>query len=94
MAYLELDKVSYSYPNGYQALREVSLSCELGEAVAIIGRNGAGKTTMVKLMNGLLKPTHGRVMVDGTATNTAAMATRCRCPPESSSGLASAMSPR
>lgn len=69
MAYLELDKVSYSYPNGYQALREVSLSCELGEAVAIIGRNGAGKTTMVKLMNGLLKPTHGRVMVDGTATD-------------------------
>lgn len=68
MAYLELNDVTFAYPNGFTAIEHVSMSFELGEAVAIIGQNGAGKTTTVKLMNGLLKPTQGTVTVDGEPT--------------------------
>ncbi|QSR13551.1 energy-coupling factor ABC transporter ATP-binding protein [Lactococcus sp. LG606] len=68
MSYLELKNVSYSYPNGFEAIKNVDLSFERGEPVAIIGQNGAGKTTTVKLMNGLLKPTQGHVYVDGKLT--------------------------
>ncbi|KAF1299384.1 ABC transporter ATP-binding protein [Enterococcus sp. JM4C] len=68
MSFLKLEAVSYSYPNGFEATRDVSLSFELGEAVAIIGQNGAGKTTTVKLMNGLLRPTKGEVLIDGVST--------------------------
>lgn len=68
MAYLELKNVSFSYPNGYRAVEDISMCFEKGEKVAIIGQNGAGKTTTVKLMNGLLKPTEGEVVVDGEST--------------------------
>ncbi|MBP6016955.1 MAG: ABC transporter ATP-binding protein [Candidatus Promineofilum sp.] len=60
---LAIENVSFTYPTGAEALRDVSLRVEPGEAVAIIGQNGAGKTTLVKHINGLLKPTHGRVLV-------------------------------
>lgn len=68
MAYLELCDVDFSYSNGFEALHHVSMRFEMGEAVAIIGQNGAGKTTVVKLMNGLLKPSRGQVLVDGVTT--------------------------
>lgn len=68
MAYLELNQVSYTYPNGYEAVTDVDMKFELGESVAIIGQNGAGKTTTVKMMNGLLLPTKGEVIVDGAST--------------------------
>ena len=55
MAYLSLEDVSFTYPNGYEAVRHIDLDFELGESVAMIGQNGAGKTTTVKLMNGLLR---------------------------------------
>lgn len=45
MSYLELKNVSFAYPNGYTAVEDVSMAFEKGEAVAIIGQNGAGKTT-------------------------------------------------
>lgn len=60
--------MSYSYPNGFKAVENVSMSFKKGEAVAIIGQNGAGKTTAVKLMNGLLKPQEGNVTIDGWNT--------------------------
>ena len=78
MAYLELNKVSFSYDNGYEAVKNVSMSFEKGESVAIIGQNGAGKTTTVKLMNGLLKPTQGTVVVDGQDTKKNTTATIAR----------------
>jgi energy-coupling factor transport system ATP-binding protein len=68
MAYLEIKDVSFTYPNGNEALQHVSFDLEMGEKVAIIGQNGAGKTTLVKLMNGLLKPTKGQILVDGKDT--------------------------
>ena len=68
MSFLTLENVSFSYPNGFEATQNVSVEFQLGEAVAIIGQNGAGKTTTVKLMNGLLRPTQGRVLIDGKET--------------------------
>ncbi|MGM8212247.1 energy-coupling factor ABC transporter ATP-binding protein [Virgibacillus sp. W0430] len=68
MTYLSLNNVSFSYPNGFQAVKNVNMSFDKGESVAIIGQNGAGKTTTVKMMNGLLKPTEGNIIVDGWDT--------------------------
>ncbi|MCC7357916.1 MAG: ABC transporter ATP-binding protein [Anaerolineales bacterium] len=56
-----LERVTHTYPGGVTALAEVSLTVRAGEAVAIIGQNGAGKTSLVKHLNGLLLPTSGRV---------------------------------
>ena len=63
MTEIRLDNVSFSYPDGTKALEELTVTVGTGERVAIIGQNGAGKTTAVKLMNGLLKPTEGTVKV-------------------------------
>ena len=57
--------VSFTYPDGTQALKDVSVSINAGERVAIIGQNGSGKSTLVRHFNGLLRPTDGRVLVDG-----------------------------
>jgi len=74
---IEIEKVSFAYPSGVEALKGVSLAIQDGEFVAIMGQNGAGKTTLVKHFNGLLKPTKGVIRVDGvetTKTSVAAMA--------------------
>ncbi|WP_408011300.1 energy-coupling factor ABC transporter ATP-binding protein [Pseudalkalibacillus sp. A8] len=68
MSFLSLNNVTYSYPNGFKAVEDITMSFEKGESVAIVGQNGAGKTTTVKLMNGLLKPAEGDVVVDGWNT--------------------------
>jgi len=62
---IEVKDVYYTYPNGIEALKGVSLTIHDGEFVAIMGQNGAGKTTLVKHFNGLLKPTKGEVLADG-----------------------------
>lgn len=68
MAFVEFDKVNFHYPNGFSAVEDVSFQIEKGENIAIVGQNGAGKTSMVKMMNGLLKPSSGTVTVDGMDT--------------------------
>lgn len=70
MSFLELKDVSFRYPNGFEAVKDISLKFDLGEAVAIIGQNGAGKTTTVKLMNGLLRPAKGKVILEKVSTET------------------------
>jgi energy-coupling factor transporter ATP-binding protein EcfA2 len=59
--------VSFEYRVGVQALDRVTLTLHAGEFVALIGQNGSGKTTLAKHLNGLLRPTVGRVELDGTA---------------------------
>jgi len=75
---IEVDGVRFSYPSGVEALKGVSLKIADGEFIAIMGQNGAGKTTLVKHFNGLLKPSQGRVLVDGTDTTKTSVAKLAR----------------
>jgi len=75
---IEIKDVFFTYPNGVEALRGVSLSIPDGEFIAIMGQNGAGKTTLVKHFNGLLKPTRGEILVDGVNTQKVSVATLAR----------------
>jgi len=75
---IEVEEVHFTYPNGVEALKGVSLAIKNGEFVAIMGQNGAGKTTLVKHFNGLLKPSKGRVRVDGVETTKTSVAALAR----------------
>ncbi|MEM3041791.1 MAG: ATP-binding cassette domain-containing protein [Nitrososphaerota archaeon] len=75
---IEVEDVYFTYPNGVEALKGVSLKVQDGEFVAIMGQNGAGKTTLAKHFNGLLKPTKGRVLVNGVDTTKVSVATLSR----------------
>ena len=66
---LSLQNVSFSYPSGVSALKNVSFEAYAGELVTLVGRNGAGKTTVTKLINGLLKPSSGSIFIDGKNTS-------------------------
>lgn len=61
--------LKHIYPGGVEALKDINLSFERGTKVAIIGQNGSGKTTLAKHFNGLLRPTSGKVFVNGIDTN-------------------------
>lgn len=61
---IAFDNVSFSYPDGREALSEVNLEMPLGEIVAIVGPTGAGKTTLAYLLPGYLRPTEGRIRFD------------------------------
>lgn len=64
-----LDKINYCYSEGMayqiQALKDINLEIKDGQFVGIIGHTGSGKSTLVQLMNGLLKATSGTIYVDG-----------------------------
>ncbi len=61
---LELKNVGVSYGN-IRAVREVSLAVGKGETVALIGANGAGKTTILQTISGLLRPAQGEILLNG-----------------------------
>ena len=75
---IEVEELHFTYPNGVEALKGVSLTIKDGGFVAIMGQNGAGKTTLVKHFNGLLKPSEGIVRVDGVETTKTSVATLAR----------------
>jgi energy-coupling factor transport system ATP-binding protein len=62
---IEFEGVSFAYPDGTRALTDLDLRIGAGESVAIVGQNGSGKSTLVRHLNGLLRPTTGRVLIDG-----------------------------
>ena len=62
---IELEGLVYVYPSGTRAVDGVDLRIADGERVAIVGQNGSGKSTLVRHLNGLLRPTEGRVLIDG-----------------------------
>lgn len=63
--YVQVSGLSKVYPNGTQALSEVSFTMDNGEFAVIVGRSGAGKSTLLRCMNSLTEPTAGQVTVDG-----------------------------
>jgi cobalt/nickel transport system ATP-binding protein len=62
---LQVDRLSYEYPDGTHGLHEVSFTVQPGERVALIGPNGAGKSTLLLNMNGILQARSGHVHVLG-----------------------------
>jgi energy-coupling factor transport system ATP-binding protein len=64
---IEIERVGFTYPGGVRALEGVDLSILPGETLGIIGQNGSGKSTLVRHLNGLLRPTEGRIVLDGSA---------------------------
>ena len=68
MSKLEFKNVSFTYPNGFKAINDLNLVVNSSEKVAIVGQNGAGKSTCAKLMNGLLRSSSGEILLDGSNT--------------------------
>lgn len=69
---IEIDQLTKHYKQGktvVRALDGVSLNIESGEFVAVVGRSGSGKTTMLDSLGLLLRPSGGRVVIDGTDTS-------------------------
>ncbi len=65
---IDLNKVTYNYPNTPSpALSGITLSLKKGESIALIGKSGAGKTTLVDVLLGLLQPESGNICVDGVS---------------------------
>jgi ATP-binding cassette, subfamily B, bacterial PglK len=63
---IKLENISYNYPNTcWPAVKEINLTIQNGEKVAFVGPTGAGKTTMVDIILGLLNPHQGKLLVDG-----------------------------
>jgi cobalt/nickel transport system ATP-binding protein len=60
----QLENLSHQYSDGTLALDNVSLSFEKGERIALLGTNGSGKTTLLHHLNGILKPTSGKVFFE------------------------------
>ena len=70
---IELKNLTHTYSEGsaFQAtaIRDVNLTIEDGEFIAVVGHTGSGKSTLVQHLNGLLKPTGGQVLIDGEDLN-------------------------
>ncbi len=67
-ASIELEGVSKRYPDGTVAVRGLSLHIPAGEVVVLIGPSGCGKSTVLRMINRLIEPTAGRILVDGVDT--------------------------
>jgi NitT/TauT family transport system ATP-binding protein len=68
MAQIELDGVCLSYftmKQETEALRDIKMSIEVGEFISIVGPSGCGKSTLLSLVAGMVKPTKGKVLIDG-----------------------------
>lgn len=69
MSILEVKNLTYTYgvgsPFEKTAVKDISLSVEKGEIIGIIGHTGSGKSTFVRMLNGLTKPTSGQVLIEG-----------------------------
>lgn len=62
---VQLRNLTKSYGKGQPAVDNLNLNLESGRIIGLLGPNGSGKTTVIKMINGLLKPTKGEVLIDG-----------------------------
>ncbi len=65
---IEIQNVSFSYHSTPKALQNISLKINRGEQIALLGHNGSGKSTLAKHLNSLLKPSDGKVLINGNPT--------------------------
>jgi phosphonate transport system ATP-binding protein len=65
---IHLRNVSHTFPNGTQALRNITIELKNDKFIAMIGASGAGKSTLLRVLNGLIKPTSGEIVVSNGAT--------------------------
>jgi len=70
-AVIQFQDVAYTLPNGRTLLSSINLTVNRGETLVLLGRSGSGKTTSLKLINRLLTPTAGEILVNGSPTATA-----------------------
>jgi energy-coupling factor transporter ATP-binding protein EcfA2 len=75
---ITMEKLWHSFSNNSFALHDVNLAARESEFIAVMGKNASGKTTLVKHMNGLLKPTRGHVIVNGINTRESTVAQLAR----------------
>ena len=61
----QVERVSYSYQNRHEALRDVDLTVDQGEQLILLGANGCGKSTLLKILDGLYRPSAGRLLAFG-----------------------------
>ncbi len=71
---IEFRDVSFGYNESEEVLKKISFRINCGEKVAIVGATGAGKTTLINLINRMYEPTHGRILLDGVDTQRMALA--------------------
>ena len=64
---LAIEKLNYAYPDGHQAIRDVNLKIEEGESIALVGANGAGKSSLFKLIIGISEIKEGSIKVEELA---------------------------
>jgi cobalt/nickel transport system ATP-binding protein len=69
MAYINLDNINFTFPDGTCALHDISLSIHKGEKVAVLGENGSGKSTLFLLLSGLIKADKGFYELNGKKLN-------------------------
>ena len=62
---ISIKDLSKTYDNGFNALKTINLEIKKGEIFAMLGPNGAGKTTLISIICGIVKPSGGKVDVDG-----------------------------
>ena len=70
MSYIEMKNIGFTYQKGMPdekvAVHNANVSIDEGQFIGIIGHTGSGKSTLIQMLNGLLKPTTGEIMIDGT----------------------------
>lgn len=62
---IKIEKVNKIYPNGFHAVKDVSLEIKKGDIFGIIGLSGAGKSSLIRLLNRLEEPISGKIIIDG-----------------------------
>jgi len=70
-----MKEIGYTYPNGARALKNINLNIFSGELIGIMGKNGAGKTSLIRTLNGLIRPTYGNIYIKNENTNSKSIAT-------------------
>ena len=65
MSVIEVKNLSFSYTQGVETVKDINFKIDKGSFVSIVGHNGCGKSTLAKLLIGLLTPGNGEIFING-----------------------------